>query len=126
MPKLPHDFDPHNFKMLQDAAREHVAEEVRDELRAERHDEIRSEGIMDGRERMEALLRKRGGHIAGARPSHAPDADSRTNLGFCQAHRIGLAESACAGLEDVAVTIDNNVWLLCLAHAQPIFKKDVR
>lgn len=116
--RLPHDFDPHNFKMLQDAAREHVAEEVRDAMRSTAYEER----ILDGRERMEALLRKRGGNV----PSRAAEVDALTNVGFCQALRIGLAESACAGLEDVAVTIDNNVWLLCLAHAQPIFKRDVR
>lgn len=118
--RLPHDFDPHNFKMLQDAAHEHVTEEVRDEIRQVAYDKPI---VMDGRERMEALLRKRGvPHV----PSRAAEVDALTNLGFCQAHRCGLADSACAGLEDVAVTIDNNVWLLCLAHAQPIFKKDLR
>lgn len=117
MPRLPHDFDPHNFAMLRDAAREHVADEVRDETK---RPVSQVKAVMDGRERMEALLHKRG-----AMPK-AVEQDALTNVGFCQAHRVGLAESACAGLEDVAVTIDNNVWLLCLAHAQPIFKRDVR
>lgn len=124
MARLPHDFDPHNFAMLRDAAHEHVAEEVRDELRAKRYEDVaRETTVMDGRERMEALLRKRNAMPA---PSRAVEADAQTNMGFCQAHRLGITETACPGLEDVAVTIDNNVWLLCLAHAQPIFKKDVR
>jgi len=111
MPKL-----PHNFAMLRDAAREHVAEEVKDEMPMPGL-ETR---VLNGRERMEALLSKRG-----AMPK-AVEVDAQTNVGFCQAHRVGLADSACAGLEDVAITIGNNVWLLCLAHAQPIFKRDLR
>lgn len=108
-----HDFDPHNFAMLRDAAREHVAEDARAEAREHAYEDR----IMDGRERMEALLSKRG-----KMPSRAAEVDAVTNAGFCQAALVWQLDAQCKGHEDVAITLDHNVWVLCVEHARKAFK----